>query len=440
MENLYDYDVAFSFAGEDREIARAVAAIAQANHLRVFIDEEHLWESWGKNLNEYLQDIYSNKSQFCVIFISKDYCEKAYTNAERRYALDRVLHSKTEYLLPLRIDNSWPDGLPLATAFLDLRKMSVSEAATIMVKKVKGPGTNLIIPPQATDSKIIALAIENTNDKTIKPNTPNGNQALSFASIQTLEECKGWREIGESECSGNLCWRTGDYDDPIFDITIINTLDKPVLLTAVGLKIVQVRCEGMKIMGGDRVQTVNLHRTYKIGLPDMWSALALKLREIGLKYDHAINVNELAKCRLPDPVFIEPYRPYRYGLHLFDYVSFCPNYLELRFWARTDKGECLSEKATLTYSIGRVIPPLSRYMRIFYGDEEVRKQEERALHYFWPAGEKQNRLQSLAYFLWEKEGRPNEKEKALWIEAEKQLSAELLAEDDLRFMHKRPFE
>jgi hypothetical protein len=94
MESTYKYDVALSFAGEDREVASSFARLAQASDLKVFIDEEHLWEAWGKNLNEYLADVYYNQSRYCVIIISKDYCQKAYTNLERRIALDRVLTSK----------------------------------------------------------------------------------------------------------------------------------------------------------------------------------------------------------------------------------------------------------------------------------------------------------------------------------------------------------
>lgn len=54
----YGYDLALSFAGEDREVARVIAHLAQTNGLRGFFDEYHMWETWGKDLSDYLGSIY----------------------------------------------------------------------------------------------------------------------------------------------------------------------------------------------------------------------------------------------------------------------------------------------------------------------------------------------------------------------------------------------
>ena len=137
-QEAYKYDVAISFAGSDRELARVIVSIAEANGLRVFLDEQHLWESWGKNLNEYLGEIYDHQSQFCLILISKDYCEKAYTNLERRRVLDRALESGVEYILPVRVDDSWLEGLPRSTAYLDLRTMTSIQVGELLIQRSKG--------------------------------------------------------------------------------------------------------------------------------------------------------------------------------------------------------------------------------------------------------------------------------------------------------------
>jgi hypothetical protein len=60
-----------------------------------------------------------------LIVISREYCERVYTNVERRRVLGRAINSKTEYILPLLVDDPWIQGLPKSIAYLDLRKRSI---------------------------------------------------------------------------------------------------------------------------------------------------------------------------------------------------------------------------------------------------------------------------------------------------------------------------
>lgn len=74
--NKYDFDVALSFAGEDREYVEQVASYLKELDVKVFYDRAEEVELWGKNLYLYLDDIYQHKSKYCVIFISKFYKKK----------------------------------------------------------------------------------------------------------------------------------------------------------------------------------------------------------------------------------------------------------------------------------------------------------------------------------------------------------------------------
>lgn len=134
----HEFDVAISFAGPERDYARAIASIAQANGVKVFLDEFYESHIWGKNLVEFLSDIYEKKARYCLIIISKEYCQRIYTNVERRAALDRAITNKSEYILPIVTDNSWIDGLPKATAYLDLRRKSIIKICEALVKKILG--------------------------------------------------------------------------------------------------------------------------------------------------------------------------------------------------------------------------------------------------------------------------------------------------------------
>jgi hypothetical protein len=53
MADRYEFDVALSFAGPDREHARIIGRVAQANGLRAFVDEFHIWETWGRSLVDF---------------------------------------------------------------------------------------------------------------------------------------------------------------------------------------------------------------------------------------------------------------------------------------------------------------------------------------------------------------------------------------------------
>jgi hypothetical protein len=142
-----EFDLLLSFAGRERPYARAIHDICRANGLKVFLDEEFQHEIWGQNLVEYLDRTYRDRGWFCLAIISKTYCESTFTRVERRAAFDRMINDAGEYLLPIKIDDAWPIGLPRATAYLDLRVQGVLGVCEHLVKKLGRP-LPLVIPPE----------------------------------------------------------------------------------------------------------------------------------------------------------------------------------------------------------------------------------------------------------------------------------------------------
>jgi len=366
----YEYDVVFSFAGSDREVAEILGSIARANGLRVFIDKHHAAESWGKNLPEYLGEIYDSKSRFCVMLISREYIEKPYTKLERRRAMDRALESEVEYILPVRLDDSSIEGLPRSTAYLDLREMSSVEVGKLLVQKIKGTDAQVIVPDGIQLSKFERLHPA-ANDSKFAPRAPQNTQLIEFVEVHPTEDAAVWKITEPQRDTNEMFFREsgGTYQDPIFDVTIISRHDKPILLTAVGIEVVWLGSEEILLLGGGAASVIR-DKTYKVPLPDLWEALALKQRESGVGQFEKVEVNELAYCRLPDPILIESYGVYRFGLHLLDFVMHCPNSIELFFWARTDRGEMRSGLAHLSYLIGGQIAPYMRYLRILSGESK----------------------------------------------------------------------
>lgn len=132
----YPFDIAISFAGEDRAIANQLAEFLQARNIRVFYDFNERANMWGKDLIEHLTDVYENKAQYCLLLISKNYPAKPWTQVERRSAQARAFRQPGEYILPVRLDDTEIPGLLSTIAYLDLRHQSVEEIADQVVIKL----------------------------------------------------------------------------------------------------------------------------------------------------------------------------------------------------------------------------------------------------------------------------------------------------------------
>src|ERR1700722_14757184 len=130
------YDVALSFAGENRTYVEEVAGGLKAASVSVFYDKFEKADLWGKNLIEHLAEIYGHRSRFVVMFVSKEYVEKAWTTHERRHAQDRALLAQSEYILPARFDDTAVPGMTSTVAFVDLRKTSPSELVGLILQKL----------------------------------------------------------------------------------------------------------------------------------------------------------------------------------------------------------------------------------------------------------------------------------------------------------------
>jgi hypothetical protein len=132
----HDFDVAVTFAGEDREYVDAVVELVKKAGFKVFYDEDHKYESWGEDLTEYFPDVYERRARFAVMFISKAYATKPWTRLERRSVLVRALNDDKGYLLPVRLDSTKLPGVRDAIGYLDgHRETPAGIARAISVRK-----------------------------------------------------------------------------------------------------------------------------------------------------------------------------------------------------------------------------------------------------------------------------------------------------------------
>jgi hypothetical protein len=132
-----DYDVALSFAGEDRAYVEQVARELRQAGVKVFYDEFEQDKLWGTNLYDHLSDVYKKRARFTVMFISRWYAEKRWTNFERQAAQARAFSESREYILPTRFDDTELPGMLSTTAYVHLRERSPSDLAGLIVKKLQ---------------------------------------------------------------------------------------------------------------------------------------------------------------------------------------------------------------------------------------------------------------------------------------------------------------
>lgn len=135
-QTSFEYDIAFSFAGEDREYVRGVAEVLRAYSVQLFYDIYEQHTLWGKDLYAHLDDVYRKRSRYCVMFLSKHYAAKLWTNHERKSAQARAFSESAEYVLPVRLDRTEIPGVPPTTGFLDGTALTPTDVANLVMKKL----------------------------------------------------------------------------------------------------------------------------------------------------------------------------------------------------------------------------------------------------------------------------------------------------------------
>lgn len=102
----YEYDVALSFAEEDHALVECVVAALKEKGVNPYYYKEKTEETWGEQLDHMLREIYGKKSRLCVIFYSKHYVAKQWTNFEMNTAQRRQTRNIRTYILPLKLDDT----------------------------------------------------------------------------------------------------------------------------------------------------------------------------------------------------------------------------------------------------------------------------------------------------------------------------------------------
>lgn len=130
------YDIALSFAGEDRDCAELLARELSKKGIRVFYDSFEKSKLWGEDLYSYLYDLYRFRARYCIMFLSKYYANALWTNHERKAAQARAFEENRTYILPIRIDNTEISGILPTVGYLTWDKENIDSIIKIIRDKL----------------------------------------------------------------------------------------------------------------------------------------------------------------------------------------------------------------------------------------------------------------------------------------------------------------
>ena len=131
-----EFDVALSFAGEDRRDAESIAGMLTREGFSVYYDEYVTAQVWGQRLTEHLSNVYGRRAKFCVIFVSKNYAKKVWPRVELEAALRRSYEENREYILPLRLDDSDLPEIADDVHYVDLRDAGYDRVVSLLKEKL----------------------------------------------------------------------------------------------------------------------------------------------------------------------------------------------------------------------------------------------------------------------------------------------------------------
>lgn len=131
----FKFDVALSFAGPDRKTVELVARELKRLRIRFFYDKDRAADLWGKN-QKVFEQIYGPDSVFVVPFISKDYVDRDWPQFEFETARREMKRRQTDFLLPVRLDDTRQFGLREDHQYLAISQYGPKQIAAAVKKKL----------------------------------------------------------------------------------------------------------------------------------------------------------------------------------------------------------------------------------------------------------------------------------------------------------------
>lgn len=97
-----EWDIAISFAGENRDLAKFIAEKLRELDVSVYFDEYYETNYLGKRLGEQFEAVFSKGARYVVCLLDKNHKDKIWPTFERDTFTHRV---KENAVIPIYLDN-----------------------------------------------------------------------------------------------------------------------------------------------------------------------------------------------------------------------------------------------------------------------------------------------------------------------------------------------
>lgn len=134
------FAVAFSLAGEQRQLVLPVAQEVEAILGRSTVFYDAWYEHWiaGSDADVLLQKLYGEQAELVVMCVSGAYGDKPWTRMEHRAVRARLMQAAADRhrILPVRVGDGEVDGVLFNEIAPDLRRKTAVEAAELIVARL----------------------------------------------------------------------------------------------------------------------------------------------------------------------------------------------------------------------------------------------------------------------------------------------------------------
>ncbi len=142
------YDIAVSFAAEQRDYVERTVASAKALGLAVFYDRDMTHQWWGRNFVTEQRRVYGQRTLHFVPFISTEYLARQYPRDEFSYAMLAAVRRGDDYILPVLVGDVTPpeEMLHPHIGYLRAEDVTPEKLAVHMKAKVEYARTHGLRP------------------------------------------------------------------------------------------------------------------------------------------------------------------------------------------------------------------------------------------------------------------------------------------------------
>ena len=132
------FKVALSFAGERRPYVSATVDALRSclPPDSVFYDFDYQAQLARPNLDVLLQDIYLNRSDLLVVFLSKDYADKEWCGLELRAIRDLIKRKSDDKIMFVRLDDAQVEGIFSIDGYVDAKDLSAQNLAELILQRI----------------------------------------------------------------------------------------------------------------------------------------------------------------------------------------------------------------------------------------------------------------------------------------------------------------